>query len=104
MLRHIASLVLLSVVAIFLLHEIGLLLNILVYLHGIISHFLDQIFSNSALGRLFSHAIGLMLTPIIITAIPGFIYWLITRRELNYVYLIAWLVWIMLVTCLAFHK
>lgn len=104
MLRHIALLILLSIIAIFLLHEIGLLLNILVYLHSLISHFLSGIFSNSAVGKLFSHAISLMLAPIIITALPGFIYWLLTRRELNYVYLIAWIVWIMLVTCLAFHK
>ncbi len=104
MLRHIALLILLSIIAIFVLREIGMLLNILVYLHGLIAHFLSGIFSNSTIGRLFSGAISLMLTPIIITALPGFIYWLITRRELHYIYLIAWVVWIMLITCLAFHK
>lgn len=104
MLRHIALLILLSIIAIFLLHEIGLLLNILVYLHNMIAHFLSGIFSNSTIGKLFSRAISLMLAPIIITALPGFIYWLLTRRELNYVYLFAWIVWIMLVTCLAVHR
>jgi len=104
MLRHIALLILLSIIAIFLLHEIGLLLNILVYLHNMIAHFLAGIFSNSSMGKLLSRAISLMLTPLIITALPGFIYWLLARRELDYVYLIAWIVWVMLVTCLAFHQ
>jgi hypothetical protein len=103
MLRHLLLLIVLSILAVLFLHPIDWVLSILLSLHNILVHFFDSLFSPTSTGRLISHAVSLMLAPVIITALPGFIYWLLTRRELDYVFLIAWTVWVMLVTCLALH-
>ena len=103
MLRHLLLLIVLSILAVLFLHPIDWVLNILLSLHNILVHFFDSLFTSTSTGRLISHAVSLMLAPVIITALPGFIYWLLTRRKLDYVFLIAWTVWVMLVTCLALH-
>lgn len=104
MLRHLLLLIICSILVIFFIREFTLILYALVYLHNLFIHLLGGIFAGDRLGSLIRQAISLMLVPIIITAIPGFIYWLLTHRELGYFYFLTWAVWIMLATCIAWHK
>lgn len=103
MLKHLLILFVLSIVVILFLHELTVFLEFLGYCHLWFADKLTLLFSHSVIGLLISHVIALVLIPLIIALIPAFIYWLIRRSEMPHVILVAWIVWIMLITIIALH-
>lgn len=58
---------------------------------------LTPVFSQTGWGLIIRKILVLMLLPIIITAIPALIYWLIKRREMPHFIAIAWVIWTVIV-------
>lgn len=103
MLKHFLALILLSIIAIFFLHQFAIFLHFIAYGHAWLADKLMLLFSNSNIGYLVSHVLALVLIPLIVALIPAFIYWLIRRGEMPHLILITWIIWIMLVTIIALH-
>lgn len=101
MLKHILLLILASLVAILFFHPLAIFLHSIVFLHNEIIRFLGNIFSNDLWGILAKQTLGLVLIPLIVAAIPAFIYWLYSRKQWHYFYSLLWVVWVMIVICIA---
>jgi hypothetical protein len=101
MLKHILLLILASLVAVLFFHPLAIFLHSIVFLHNEIIRILGSIFSNDVWGILAKQTIGLVLIPLIVAAIPAFIYRLYSHKEWHYFYAFLWIVWVMIVICVA---
>ena len=105
MLRHILLLILLSVLAVFFAREFAWLVSALDKLFFICVHALDNIFAHNYWGHVAANAISLTIIPLLMTALPAFIYWIITRRHIYYYfYFISWMLWLMLAVSVIWHR
>lgn len=97
LLIQILFMILLTLIAVFFRHIIGQIVHTLVHWHHLLVNQLATIFSHGTWGRILQTTLGLIIIPIIIGLIVGFITWLIKRRLMPYVMFAAWTVWIILV-------
>lgn len=73
---------------------------LLLYIDLIFTHIsvqLSPLLSNIGLGNPIQKILLLALTPIIITAIPGVIYYLFARKTMPYYFEVTWCVWLVIV-------
>lgn len=103
MLKHILTLILLSLLAILFAQSFSLVIGFIHFLYEVLLNFSAKLFAHTSLGQIAAKTISLILVPLLITSLPALIYWLITRREVNYFYFISWLIWIILITTIVWR-
>ncbi|QLH41311.1 MAG: hypothetical protein HWD59_00255 [Coxiellaceae bacterium] len=92
-----------SLVAIIFLQQIAWVVHgIAVFHHWFISE-LRNLFAFGKWSHLILAWIVLIVVPVIIAAIPAFIYWLIKRRWMPYYMQIVWTVWLVLLAILSYQ-
>ena len=102
MLKHGLAFITLSIIAMLFLPQLTAFLHLMGHAYGWLADKLFAIFSDTQMGKLISHVLALMGIPLIIALIPAFFYWIVRRHEMPYFAMLLWLVWVMLVTIVAF--
>lgn len=100
-LKHFLALIVFSIIALFLKSLLAKFLHLLGAFHQWLAHVLALLFTWSSFGGTISQILALTFAPMIAALIPAFIYWLIKRCEMPYLYLVTWIIWVMLATLLA---
>lgn len=65
-----------------------------------ISQLLLQVFSGGQLGFIIRKLLSLLAIPLLVGAIPAFIYWLSKRRRFPYLMQVIWAVWLIQTTAI----
>jgi hypothetical protein len=100
MIKHIAALILLSLVVILTMSHVQEVLNALLAAHQWISQTLTDVFSGGQAGNLIRELIALLCLPLVIGLVPVGIYWLAKRSFFPYFMNFVWVMWLIEVTAL----
>jgi hypothetical protein len=100
MIKHIAAIILLSILVILTMAHVQLILNGLLAAHAWVSTTLTQVFSGGPAGDLTRQLIALLCLPLLIGLIPVSIYWLARRSWFPYFMTFVWVTWLVEVTAL----
>lgn len=102
MTKQIILLILISIVAMFLQHQLVYVLHGLLYLHHLIASCLAMFFSNGPVGRAIQGIISLIVVPGLAGGLAALVFWLIKHVSMPHAMGTVWIVWlIMLITILA---
>jgi hypothetical protein len=100
MIKHIAALILLSLVVILTMSHVQEVLNALLSAHQWISQTLTDVFSGGQAGNLIRQMIALLCLPLVIGLVPVGIYWVARRSFFPYFMNFVWVMWLIEVTAL----
>jgi hypothetical protein len=100
MLKHIAAIILLSILIILTMANVQVILNSLLAAHQWISQTLTDVFSGGPAGNLTRQLIALLCLPLLIGLIPVAVYWLAKRSFFPYFMTFVWASWLVEVTAL----
>lgn len=95
--------IILSILMVFLIREMHVVVRWIDIAHQWIINSLALIISGGEIARIIRLSLGLILVPLIIALIPAFIYWIFKRSWLPYYMTIVWVIWLILVTILAYR-
>jgi len=102
MVKSLILLVILSVVAIFLKSQIGMVLHWLVIAHNHIAAWLGVVFSHDRTGQYIQAILSLIVIPIAVGGVAALGFWIVKRSAMPHVLATIWIAWtILLVTMLA---
>lgn len=97
MLRQTVVYVLLTILVVVFAKYAHLLIVYIDMLYAYINVKLNNLFSLTGLGLMVRKIILLALIPLLIAAIPGLIYWLITKKTMPYLLELTWFLWLIIV-------
>lgn len=95
-------LILLSILAIFTLHQIHFGIAWIAESHQFILNKLALLFSGDQWGRIIRFSLALIAIPLLLGLIPAFFYWIFKRRWMPYYMVVVWIIWCILITILAY--
>lgn len=97
MIKHVILLIVLSLLAIIFIQEIHPVVHALVQLYKWLNQSLSVVFSGNRIGRIISSALSLIIIPLAFGLIIDFVYWLIKRQHLTYMWSLVWGLWLILI-------
>ena len=100
MLRNIFIFVVISVLAIFLQHELAVVVHFTLRVYAKVTALLGMVFSVDAAGATIESIITLLALPAIFGGIVAGIYYLVRKKSYKHTLLLIWLVWAILITAL----
>lgn len=96
--KHLVSMILLSLVILLFAHQTTRFLAEMNYFHHIVATKLASIFSHGSIGTLIRRIISLIVLPVALAGFPALGYWLIKRQPMPYFIHTVWISWIVLMT------
>lgn len=100
MIKQLVSLIILSAIIIVAMLYAQLGIQYLLRAHDYIAQLLGYLFAGSPAGTIAKKLLALLSLPILIAAIPAFIYWLVRRKLFPYFMPIVWTIWLVQVGAL----
>ena len=94
MLKHVAAIVILSILVITSMTYAQQGLNYLLSAHDWLSEMLTDVFSGGNTGNLIRQLLALLIIPVLIGFVPAFIYWLVKRHWFPYFMELVWAIWL----------
>ncbi len=103
LLRHIAVMLLASILAIFCIHPFGWLLHGFGWIYNIISSMLAQIIASGEIGTMLRRVIALMFIPVAGGVVISACYYTVRGRAMQDPYYFMWVLWTIMATLIALH-
>lgn len=94
MLKQVASLIIASIIILFLSPYIAKGFGWLDYFYTWLYHLSGTIFSNNDIGSLLQKLVALLLIPLVCAGLPAGIYYMIYRKTMPYLIQLIWVIWI----------
>lgn len=94
MLKHVAAIIILSIIVLLAMPQVQHGLNLLLTAHDWIANILKEVFSAGNAGNLSRQLIALLGIPVIVGFIPALSYWLAKRMWLPFFMEVVWVIWL----------
>lgn len=94
MLKHVVTIVILSIVVIVAMPYVQQGLQFILSCHEWLSDLLKDVFSGGQAGNIIRQLIALLAIPVIIALIPAIIFWLAKRSWFPYFMELVWVIWL----------
>ena len=101
MLKQAILLVVLSIAAVLLIHQVHAVLGFVSDGYHFFAVKLSHIFAGGHIARVIREVIALLIVPAVVGLIVAAVYWLIKRKLNPALMLVVWIVWVILVTLIA---
>ncbi len=101
MIKQIIAVIILSIGLVLSLPYFQHAVQLLISAHDWVAQILTNVFSGGKAGNLARELIALLVLPVVVSAIPTMIYWIIKRHWFPYFMEIVWVVWLVQAGALA---
>jgi hypothetical protein len=104
MVKQFVLIIILSAVAVYFMKEFTAVLIFLGHAQTFLVNKINTILPATAIYKLISQAVVVIIVPIIIGFLFAFVYWLFKRKEMPRLMEVVWILWIISLLVFALHK